>query len=189
MTRLLATLTLSLALTGPGYCPLVTPPDVPPILCDVPGSFPWQVFHDRHPKVVAQLKAGHPYPAGHQRALEDLLAETLTGEVRPLPATAHDHADWRRWGAEFFGRASPDLPFLWAASYVRRRRLEAVSYFEPGPWYGIDPFGPLKSAELTDPALPESDDLREMLVAAVWGNRADLGFRLQLSAAHASAEE
>ena len=154
----------------------------------MPGSFPWQVFHDRHPKVVAQLKAGRPYPAGHQRALDGLLAETLTGEVRALPATAHDHAAWQRWGDPFLGRPWTDLPFLWAESYFHRRLLEAVSYFEPGPWYRLDPFQPLKSAELTDPGVP-GQGLRALLVAAVWGNRADLGFRLQLTAAHASAAE
>ena len=163
-------------------------PDVPPILCDVPGSFPWQVFHDRHPKVVAQLKTGHPYPAGHQRALDDLLAETLTGPVRPLPAAAPDHAAWQEWGDPFLGRPWTDLPFLWAECYFHRRLLEAVSYFEPGPWYRLDPFQPLKSAELTDVDAP-AEGLEALLVAAVWGNRADLGFRLQLTAAHASAAE
>jgi hypothetical protein len=167
----------------------VTSPDVPPILCDVPGSFPWLVFHDRHPKVVAQVKAGHAYPAGHQRALDDLVAETLTGTVRPLPASAPDHADWQRWGAEYVGRPWTDLPFLWAESYFQRRLLEALCYFDPGPWFGLDPFQVLKSAELTDPGLPgelagvDAVALRELVVAAVWGNRADLGFRLGLTAA------
>jgi len=112
------------------------------------------VFHDRHPKVVAQVKAGHAYPAGHQRALDDLVAETLTGTVRPLPASAPDHADWQRWGAEYVGRPWTDLPFLWAESYFHRRLLEALCYFDPGPWFGLDPFQVLKSAELTDPGLP-----------------------------------
>ena len=153
------------------------------------------MFHDRHPKVVAQVKAGHAYPAGHQRALDDLVAETLTGTVRPLPASAPDHADWQRWGAEYVGRPWTDLPFLWAESYFHRRLLEALCYFDPGPWFGLDPFQVLKSAELTDPGLPgelagvDAVALRELVVAAVWGNRADLGFRLGLTAVGGSPAE
>jgi hypothetical protein len=78
--------------------------------------------------------------------------------------------------------------------------LAAVSYFEPGPWYWIDPFEFLKSAELADPALdgelhwidesaglPGDDRTEALLLAALWGNRADLGFRIGLAAVRKDA--
>ena len=36
----------------------------------------------------------------------------------------------------------------WSESYFYRRVLDAVGFFEPGPWRGVDPFAPLKRAEL-----------------------------------------
>ncbi|WP_412544017.1 damage-control phosphatase ARMT1 family protein [Longispora sp. K20-0274] len=188
----------------------------------VPGSFPWSVLHDRHPKLVAGVRDAHPYGPDQRRALDALVAETLTGVVERLPAGEHDAGQWEAWGAGHYGRRWFDVPFLWAESYFYRRLLHAVGYFQPGPWQGVDPFGYLKSAEargagaglggaVTDPAVaPESSPapasegpdpdvvsgpggaaggavpgagsgaarLRDLLVGAVWGNRADLGFRI-----------
>src|SRR6185312_6146355 len=69
--------------------------------------------------------------------------------------------------------------------------LQAVGYFGPGSWQGIDPFRPFKLAELdapeTDEELAALDRLGEqpldeqaqaLLHGSLWGNRADLGFRL-----------
>jgi Damage-control phosphatase ARMT1-like domain len=86
------------------------------------------------------------------------------------------------------------LPFLWSESYFYRRLLDAVRFFEPGPWRWLDPFEYLKTAELRDPTLETDlaalDDLRHLsavdqeraiLLASLWGNRADLGFRMGAS--------
>lgn len=136
-----------------------------------PGSFAWSVLHDRHPKLIAQVRGGLPYPPAVERALDEL-AEEITGEIRPLPG-------WE----EHAGRSWYDVPFLWAESCFYRKLLDAVGYFAPGPWQGVDPFEPVKSAELRSPefagdldaARPDRDAL---LAASLWGNRADLGFRL-----------
>jgi hypothetical protein len=92
-------------------------PEVPPILTGVPGSFPRQVFHDRHPRLFAQLAEAYPYSPQQRQALADLLAETLTGSMRPLPANAHDREAWDQWGDGYFGRPWGEVPFLWAESY------------------------------------------------------------------------
>lgn len=162
-----------------------------PILSNVPGSFAWGVLRQRHPALIAKVREAFPYPPPQQRALDDLLAEITTGKIEPLPREAHDHADWARWGADYFGRSWPDVPFLWAESYFYRKLLEAVGYFAPGPWQGIDPFQPQKSAELADQALDselarldsltrlaDAERSAALTAAALWGNRADLGFRL-----------
>jgi hypothetical protein len=159
-------------------------PDAPQILSNEPGSFPWSVLHDRHPALIEKVRGGLPYPPERRRALDDLAAE-LDGVMRPLPRDAHDHDLWADRGREHLGERWYDVPFLWAESYFYRKLLEAVGYFAPGPWQGIDPFEPFKSAELRSPelendlaALPATGQDAALLAASLWGNRADLGFRI-----------
>jgi len=160
--------------------------DAPPILSNTPGSFPWSVLHDRHPALIEKVRDGLPYPPPVRGALDEL-AEEITGVIRPLHPDAHDRETWAEWGRDHFGERWYDVPFLWAESYFYRKLLAAVGYFGTGPWRGIDPFEPFKSAELAGDeladdlaaldALPADDD-GALLTASLWGNRADLGFQL-----------
>src|SRR5262245_11924146 len=129
---------------------MVLPPE---ISCDVPGSFPESVLLRRHPAIVERILAGHPYPPPVRAALT-AVAETVGEDVH--------------------------LPFLVAENRFHRRVLDAVGWPGPGPWQGVDPFAPEKSA-----ALGDLDDVRSvpldrdaLLRAALLGNRADLGFGL-----------
>jgi Damage-control phosphatase ARMT1-like domain len=163
--------------------------DPPVITSAEPGSFAWTVLAERHPALIRQVRDAFPYPPPQQRALDALQAETADGVIEPLPAGAHDHDRWAEWSTEYVGRSWFDVPFLWAESYFYRRLLEAVGYFAPGPWQGVDPFAPFKRAELRGEAVaaelaalddvtklsPEAQD-RAILQGALWGNRADLGF-------------
>jgi hypothetical protein len=170
------------------------------------------VLADRHPALVRQVRDAFPYPPEQRRALDALLEETANGVITPLPAGAHDRADWERWTRPYVGRSWFDVPFLWAESYFYRRLLGAVGYFgsdasdeETGArtrteaWRGIDPFGPFKRAELRGAAVTEElaalDAVAELapdaqdsalLRGALWGNRADLVFRI--SAQQSSAD-
>jgi hypothetical protein len=66
-----------------------------------------------------------------------------------------------------------------AEAWFHRRLLDAVAFVEPGPWRGVDPFAPLKTAELRGlPPAANDADPAGLLLASVWGNQADLGFRL-----------
>ena len=163
------------------------PAPLPPeLMNNDPAGFAWGVWHDRTPKLVAQVRDAHPYGPDQRRALDGLLEEISTGLMRPLGPDAHDHGLWAAWGADYFGSPWPATPFLWSEAYFYRRLLEAVGFFRPGPWRGVDLFAYLKNAELRDPALEPDlaalDDLagdgRPKLLAALWGNRADLGFRI-----------
>lgn len=184
------------------------PYDAPVIMSGARGSFARSVLAERHPALIRQVRDAFPYPPERQRALDALAEETEeteeTGEtaetadgstqlIGPLPADAGDRERWEKWGAgAYVGRRSWfDVPFLWAESYFYRRLLEAVGYFAPGPWQGVDPFAPFKRAELTGSAvaaeLAALDDLaalapgerdQALLQGALWGNRADLGFRI-----------
>ncbi|MCT7370553.1 damage-control phosphatase ARMT1 family protein [Mycolicibacterium llatzerense] len=171
----------------------------PTITAAVPGSFEWGVFHERHPKLIRQVLDTTPYPSAEEAMLHQLLAESTTGVLEPLPETAHDRAEWLAWGEHLYGRPWGEVPFLWSESYFYRRLLEAIGYFGAGAWCGVDPFAPVKNAELAGPAVDDElsalADLADagdpqheaLLVAALWGNRADLSFQLQLTAAAAEA--
>ncbi|WP_020014164.1 damage-control phosphatase ARMT1 family protein [Promicromonospora sukumoe] len=160
------------------------------ILSNVPGSFPWGVLTQRHPDLIATVRRLVPYPPDIQTSLDQLLV-TIAGAIPPLPADAHDHAVWQEWAAPYLDRSWLDVPFLWAESYFYRLLLEATAYFGSGPWAGIDPFAPQKNAELDTPDLardladldrlvtaPDQVGLATALIASLWGNRADLGFRM-----------
>jgi hypothetical protein len=171
----------------------------PELLNNDPNGFAWGVWHDRAPKLLTRVRDAHPYGPDQRRALEALLEEIASGIMEPLGTHAHDHQAWAAWGAKYFGKPWRDAPFLWSESYFYRRLLDAVNFFEPGPWRWLDPFEYLKTAELRDPALEpglaalhdlqqHDDDHQEraILLASLWGNRADLGF--QMGAASGSGD-
>lgn len=175
-------------------------PTAPTILSDVPGSFAWGVFHERHPKLIQQVLGALPYGPAERAAVEQLLAESTSGVLEPLSGSAHDHQQWLEWGEGLFGRPWGEAPFLWAESYFYRRLLESTGYFRPGAWQGIDPFAPFKNAELASPAVDdELAALRDLpslsaekraevlLSSALWGNRADLGFQITATAGDAQS--
>ncbi|MGK5496561.1 damage-control phosphatase ARMT1 family protein [Streptomyces sp. URMC 125] len=166
-------------------------PGAPVILSNEPGSFAWGVLAKRHPALIQQVRDAFPYGRRQHEALDTLLEETTGGVIEPLALSAHDRGQWSAWGREHFGRSWFDAPFLWAESYFYRRLLGAVEYFGTGPWQGVDPFAPFKQAELRGAAVdeelraldaladaPASERATALLHASLWGNRADLGFRV-----------
>ncbi|MFE6889572.1 damage-control phosphatase ARMT1 family protein [Streptomyces sp. NPDC057694] len=167
-------------------------PDAPVIVSDEPGSFPRSVFLDRHPALVRRVLDAFPYGPGQRRALDALLRESTQGVIEPLAADAPDRARWDAWGAaEHIGESWLDAPFLWAESFFYRKLLDAVGWFGPGPWQGVDPFRPFKLAELHTAeadeeraaldriaARPADEQAAALLHGSLWGNRADLGFQM-----------
>ncbi|WP_073951380.1 damage-control phosphatase ARMT1 family protein [Streptomyces kebangsaanensis] len=175
-------------------------PSAPVLLGNEPGSFPHSVLAERHPAVIRQVREAFPYGPEQHRALDALLDSCTKGVIEELPADAHDRDRWQAWGlGQYAGRSWFDVPWLWSESYFYRRLLEAVGYFAPGPWQGVDPFRPFKLAELdspeTDEELAALDALESeppprraaaLLHGSLWGNRADLGFRLSAAGAQAA---
>lgn len=163
----------------------------PEVHIDVPGSFPWNVFHERHPELVRRLLDALPYGPAERAAVRGLLAESTGGVLHPPDGQDPDHEEWTAWGEGLWGRPWREAPFLWAENWFHHRLLDATGYLRPGTWQGVDPFAPLKNAELAGPAvdeeltaldalvgLPEEHRTSALLTSALWGNRADLGFRL-----------
>ncbi|MFD4726069.1 damage-control phosphatase ARMT1 family protein [Streptomyces seoulensis] len=167
-------------------------PTAPVIRADAPGSFPHRTLADRHPAIIRQVRAGLPYEPQQRRALDALLENCTEGVIEPLPADAPDRARWASWGMDTYGGQSWfDVPWLWAESYFYRLLLDAVGFFGPGAWRGVDPFRPSKTGELdsaeTGAELSALDGLRDrpagerncaLLSGSLWGNRADLSFQL-----------
>ncbi|MFJ9815583.1 damage-control phosphatase ARMT1 family protein [Streptomyces sp. NPDC101151] len=176
----------------------VTP--APVILGNEPGSFPHSVLAERHPAIIRQVRDAFPYGPAQHHALDELLKSCTEGVIEPLPEDAGDRDRWRAWGLDgHLGRSWFDVPWLWSESYFYRRLLDAVGCTGPGAWQGIDPFRPFKRAELdapeTDEELsaldalqdrPEQERARALLHGSLWGNRADLGFRLSAEGAEAA---
>ncbi|XMN04773.1 damage-control phosphatase ARMT1 family protein [Streptomyces griseobrunneus] len=163
----------------------------PVVLSNEPGSFAWGVLAKRHPALIQQVRDVFPYGRQQHEALDALLDEITNGVIEPLAPGEHDSERWADWGQEHFGRSWYDAPFLWAESYFYRRLLGAVAYFGTGPWQGVDPFAPFKRAELHGEAVeeelraldalasvPPDERAAALLHASLWGNRADLGFRV-----------
>ncbi|MER6693188.1 damage-control phosphatase ARMT1 family protein [Streptomyces minutiscleroticus] len=164
--------------------------DRAPVVVGTPGSFARSVLDERHPALLERVRRATPYPPELRAALDGLLEEVTEGVIEPLDGTEPGAGPWLAWGGGHYGRPWSEVPFLWAESFFYRKLLAALRYFRPGPWQGVDPFAPMKAAELAgggvdsefaaldrlpgDP--PERD--RALLHAALWGNRADLGFRL-----------
>ncbi|SHM23913.1 damage-control phosphatase ARMT1 family protein [Cryptosporangium aurantiacum] len=157
-----------------------------------PASFPWSVFHRRHPVLIERVATAFPRPAAQRAALDTLLTESTSGVVTAPDVEALRHEPWPWWRPEYRGVPWGETPFLWAESYFYRRILDAVEFYRPGPWRGIDPFGPTKAAELAGDAVDEEmaaldtlapDETWDALVrSSLWGNRADLSFRAGPSA-------
>ncbi|MEU3839601.1 damage-control phosphatase ARMT1 family protein [Streptomyces sp. NPDC028635] len=168
-------------------------PQPPELRADEPGSFPHSVLAERHLAIVRQVRDAFPYGPDLRAALDALLAQCAHGVIEPLPDQAPDRDRWLAWGlGTYTGRSWFDVPWLWSESYFYRLLLETVGYFGDGPWRGIDPFRPAKRAELdapeTDEELAALDRLATLtpheqgtalLHGSLWGNRADLSFRLQ----------
>lgn len=171
-------------------------PPAPVITAADPAEFPHTVFHDRHPRLFAQVREALPYGPGQLEALHRLEHETLHEAMRGLDpreaVAAGDHAEWAEWGAPYLDRGMlwTEAPFLWSESYFYRRLLSATGYFT-GAWRGVDPFGPMKAASLAGPdvdrelavygghrELPAGERDAALLTACLWGNQADLGFQL-----------
>ncbi|MFI7895264.1 damage-control phosphatase ARMT1 family protein [Streptomyces sp. CACIS-1.16CA] len=165
--------------------------DAQVILSNEPGSFARGVLANRHPALIEQVRDAFPYGPRQHEALDALLEQNNNGVIEPLAASESDHEQWSAWGRELFGRSWFDAPFLWSESYFYRRLLSAVGYFGTGPWQGVDPFAPFKRAELRGTAVdeelraldaladvPADERATALLHASVWGNRADLGFRV-----------
>jgi hypothetical protein len=158
----------------------------PPLMTSEPGSFARSTIVERKPQIIRQVIEDNGYPPQIERALEAFKAEIASQPMRPLAEQAPDAALWNRALANQRGRPWVDARWYLAESYFYRRLLEAVRYFQPGPWQGHDPFEKRKRNQeqaAVDRLAQGWDQLAQappdvaceaLLHSSLWGNRADL---------------
>lgn len=169
----------------------------PPIMTSDPGSFAQHTLKTRVHGILDEVIAANTFPEQIVSDLRALSREIAAGTIRPLQEEAPDSTFWAAAVAPYIGRSWLAVPWYWAEAYFYRRILEATRYFQPGPWYQVDPYGPIKAREWQPdagpaavnalaadlPADPEAR-FRRLMHACLWGNRVDLSYSL---AAHLGA--
>ncbi|MFW5695036.1 MAG: ARMT1-like domain-containing protein [Alkalispirochaeta sp.] len=175
-------------------------PAAHPIRTTADNQFAAQTMTHRLPANIANVIQAHPdYPPNVTRALSQL-SEEIAGNhpIPPPPLPAWDHDVWREEYRPYAGDTWHDTEWFFAETYAFRLLLAAGRYFETG----IDPYGPMKAAELDSgapffpvqrffapegPAAPllEGEQvaaaavpalLEEALHLSMWGNKADISF-------------
>lgn len=171
-----------------------------PLMTSDPGSFAQYTILNRLPAIVDRVLATNPYPEEIRSALLALRRELIEGKsVSPLTEETPDRTEWDAEWARYAGRSWLDIPWYFAEAFFYRRLLEAVRYFQSGPWRGWDPFKAQKQEELRS-ALPRFASVATQLPADpraglfafllfnLWSNRADLTFDSMVEMAYAGLE-
>ncbi len=164
----------------------------PPLMTSEPGSFAWNTFKVRIPKIIDDINHQNRFPAVVLEAMRSLRDEITTGYITaPGQVNVEDAGFWQTAVQPWLGHSWLEVPWYWAEAYFYRRVLEATSYFVPGAMFHVDPYTPQKQSELAPQAapaalakvlshLPVDDESRfEMLLhASLWGNRTDLSYNV-----------
>lgn len=158
----------------------------PPLMTSEPGSFARKTIVERKPQIIRQVIEDNGYPPETVARLEAFKEEIARHPMRPLLEEAPDVVFWNRELTTYQGKGWLEVPWYFAETYFYRRLLEAVSYFQPGPWQRHDPFGAQKQGQIRVAVERLIDDweslagiepgvvFEALLHAALWGNRADL---------------
>jgi len=158
----------------------------PPLMTSEPGSFARHTIVERKPQIIHRVIENNDYPPDIVQALEAFREEIASQPMRPLSEQALDVALWNRELTPHLGKTWLEVPWYFAETYFYRRLLEAVRYFQPGPWEGHDPFGKQKQKQETAAVKRLAEDwggladvepevaFEALLHSCLWGNRADL---------------
>jgi len=160
------------------------------------GSFAYNTITKRFPKIIRQVLADNDFPKEVSLNLENLIQDIPLTTLRPLLDTsAPDFQDWQGYLTPYLDKNWLQVPWFTAEMYFYRRILEAIGYYQPGPFQGYDPFLKQKQIVLESASdairhlgkqldqflnaqhIGESirrAELQELLLLNVWGNQADL---------------
>ncbi len=174
-----------------GIVEILAPANAPAMLVgSEPDSFAKYTMSSRLPAIARRVAQQECWsPQAHSR-LEALADEMPHGRIRPIQDNdAPDFDLWQGWTKPYLGQTWLEAPWFPAETYFFRRILEASGYFQNGPDQGIDPYQVEKSEgmELVISQIEavwsglqqaadgdESDLLKKLLHAVIWGNQADL---------------
>jgi hypothetical protein len=137
----------------------------PPLLTSEPGSFARRTIVERKPQIIRQVIEDNDYPLDIVQALGTFRGEIASQPMRSLSEQASDVAFWNQELAAYRGKTWLEVPWYFAETYFYRRLLEAVRYFQPGPWQGYDPFEKQKRRQ---------EEVAVERLAEAWGQLADV---------------
>jgi uncharacterized protein with ATP-grasp and redox domains len=151
-----------------------------------PGSYANFTIVERMPAIIYQIIQDNSYLSHKVSALEALGDEIARQPVRPLYESATDVGFWNATLSTYSGKTWFELPWYFAETYFYRKLLEAIGYFQPGPWQDRDPFHKQKRLQMETDIQGVASTLEqlftlepeilfdELLHSSLWGNRADL---------------
>lgn len=160
---------------------------VPPPLRGHDTRFTRDTIVRRLTEIARRVLAENELPETAVAQINQLIDEIPDGAIRPLPD--HLAPDLPAWQADiepFLGQTWFQVPWFFAETYFYRRLAAAVDHFRSG----IDPFRQQKQLGLTG-SMPQSEmlvrqqnqrinqgwqeaHLRQLLLADLWGNQADM---------------
>ena len=158
----------------------------PYILTSEKDTFARQTIEELKANIVDRVLADYDYTQPIREALLELRSSLTQGTIQPLREIASDKPLWDEDIRPWQGKSWLEVSWLFAETYFYRRLLEAVQYFQPGPWMGKDPYGRMKTTEILHalpPFVAEYEgreiqhtfaDFSSSIHNALWGNRADL---------------
>lgn len=159
------------------------------------GSFAHLTITMRLPKIARQVIEDNRFPEEISADLRALIAEIPETPLRELRGQGPDIQGWQNYLEPYRGCNWLEIPWFFAEAYFYRRIVEAIHYFEPGPFQGYDPYQKQKRltkdaarstmillARTLNEALKDENpsferqkkDLYHLLLSNVWGNQADL---------------
>ena len=167
-----------------------------PLSGSATGSFAYYTIRDRFPKIARQILQDNDFTPRVRENLINLVREIPSRTIRSIDdSAAPDVHDWEQYTAPYLGEDWLQVPWFFAETYFYRRILEAIGYYQPGPYQGYDPYlkqkqqimntaqssisllGSLLAETLRDHRKGQNwqqNDLHQLLVRNVWGNQADL---------------
>ncbi|VAW42990.1 hypothetical protein MNBD_CHLOROFLEXI01-81, partial [hydrothermal vent metagenome] len=159
----------------------------PPFLHGQDTAFIRHTITQRLPNIVRRVLTENDLPTTAVSQLNSLLDEMENGVIRPLPQhLAPDLDAWQAAIIPYEGQPWLQVPWFFAETYLYRRVIAAIDHFRSG----IDPYRgqkrqSLQSSQAQIDALVgqlnemivagwQTDNFRQLLLADLWGNQADM---------------
>lgn len=166
-----------------------------PLSGAVIGSFAHYTITVRLPKIARQVIEDNQFPPEIVADLEALIAEIPEKPLRELRDPAPDSQSWQYYLKPYRGCNWLEIPWFFAEAHFYRWIVEAIRYFQSGPFQGYDPYrlqkqltmqasrtSAISIARALTEALQDANlkperqrsHLYHLLLSNVWGNQADL---------------
>ena len=160
---------------------------LPPfIMTSEEGSFARQTIQERKPLIIKRILSHFDYTPTIRKSLKAFRSELANDPIQPLTEQTADRIHWDQDLQPWEGKTWLEIPWFLAETYFYRRVLECITYFQPGPWQGQDPYELLKYREIQN-AIPDFEEIYQpqghhptherfcsACLLALWGNRGDL---------------